>query len=797
LGGTSSQFVKGDGSLDSNVYALNSALANYQLTSEKAQPNGYASLDSNGKVPLVQINDALIGNVNFQGLWNASTNTPTLANPPASGTKGYYYIVSTAGTFASISFEVGDWIISDGTAWGKVDNTDAVSSVFGRTGNVTASNGDYNTSQVTENTNLYFTNARAIASVLTGYSSGAGTISAADSILSAIQKLNGNIGGLVTGVSSVNGQTGVVVLTTTNIAEGTNLYYTDARSRAALSFVAGSGAYNSTTGVITIPTNNNQITNGAGYITSAALGAYLPLAGGTLTGALNGTSAAFSGGAIFYNGGNSFEFAPNVLTSSNASGAHIRNVVSAADVPTYSFAGDQDTGMFSSAANVLGFSTGGVQRLSIASTGAATFSSSVRANAASTIYGATQDAIQTILTLGGQNASAQAKELYFRLAAGGTPAWTLQTASVGTDTDVNIYPNGASGLKIAFGGAATFSSSVTALGEQILLSNAGTPNLQLRKSGITDWGNIQYDGSKVTIGTFAGGQTLNVTTGGNVGIGTASPAARLDVGDGNIHISNSSSSSSSVREIYNYINPSTSSSVSNGIDIGFRRNTTFPNRGAAIKMFQSGTSDGSGDANTNISFWTYGIGVDNGAERMRITSGGSVWMGTQTDTYSRGARLDVNGNETMVVRGYGSGFGIGIFMVPNSSASGTHQAIAFRSPSNTDVGTITTTSSATNYNTTSDYRLKENLEDVKGLEKVQSIKVYNYKWKAEESRMDGVLAHELAEVLPYAVHGEKDAVDEEGKEIMQGVDYSKIVPVLIKAIQELKTEIDSLKNQIK
>jgi hypothetical protein len=434
----------------------------YQVTSEKAQPNGYASLDSNGKVPLVQINDALIGNVNFQGLWNASTNTPTLANPPSSGTKGYYYIVSTAGTFASISFEVGDWIISNGTAWGKVDNTDAVSSVFGRTGNVTATNGDYNTSQVTENTNLYytearvsantdvaantaarhnavtlgtanglslstqvlslqlatsgqngalsstdwttfnnkenaitsgttaqyfrgdktfqtlntgvvpesgnlyFTNARAIASVLTGYSSGAGTISAADTILSAIQKLNGNIGALTTGVSSVNGQTGVVVLTTTNIAEGTNLYYTearvnantnvaantaarhaavtlgtanglslnvqqlslglasagvtgalsgtdwstfnskensitagttsqyfrgdktfqtlntaavpesvnlyytDARSRAALSFVAGSGAYNSTTGVITIPTNNNQITNGAGYITSAS-----------------------------------------------------------------------------------------------------------------------------------------------------------------------------------------------------------------------------------------------------------------------------------------------------------------------------------------------------------------------------------------------------------------------------------------------------------------------------------------------------------------------------------------------
>jgi hypothetical protein len=171
----------------------------YQVTSDKAQPNGYASLDSNGKVPLTQINDALIGNVNYQGLWNASTNTPTLANPPSSGTKGYYYIVSTAGTFAGISFEVGDWIISNGSAWQKVDNTDAVSSVFGRTGNVVAANGDYTTAQVTESGNLY---------------------------------------------------------------------YTDGRARGALSFAAGSGAYNSSTGVITIPTNNNQIANGAGYITA-------------------------------------------------------------------------------------------------------------------------------------------------------------------------------------------------------------------------------------------------------------------------------------------------------------------------------------------------------------------------------------------------------------------------------------------------------------------------------------------------------------------------------------------------
>lgn len=69
-------------------------------------------------------------------------------------------------------------------------------------------------------------------------------------------------------VQSVNGQTGSISLTTSNISEGSNLYYTDARARAALSFSSGTAGYNSTTGVISIPTNNNQLTNGGGYISN-------------------------------------------------------------------------------------------------------------------------------------------------------------------------------------------------------------------------------------------------------------------------------------------------------------------------------------------------------------------------------------------------------------------------------------------------------------------------------------------------------------------------------------------------
>ena len=121
--------------------AYNYSQVGHIPNSQKGNANGVATLDGNGKVPLTQINDSIIGQVEYKGLWNASTNTPTLPTTPTE--KGHYYIVSNAGTQFGESYEVGDWIISDGSSWSKVDNTDAVSSVFGRTGNVSGIESDY------------------------------------------------------------------------------------------------------------------------------------------------------------------------------------------------------------------------------------------------------------------------------------------------------------------------------------------------------------------------------------------------------------------------------------------------------------------------------------------------------------------------------------------------------------------------------------------------------------------------------------------------------------------------------
>lgn len=113
------------------------------------------------------------------------------------------------------------------------------------------------TSIVPEVTNLYFTNARAIAAPLTGYVSGSGTVASTDSILQAIQKLNGNVGALTTGVSSVFGRTGAVVATSgdynsSQVTENTNLYFTNARAIAApiTGYVSGSGTVAATDTVL-------------------------------------------------------------------------------------------------------------------------------------------------------------------------------------------------------------------------------------------------------------------------------------------------------------------------------------------------------------------------------------------------------------------------------------------------------------------------------------------------------------------------------------------------------------------
>lgn len=123
---------------------------------------GVAPLDATGKIENKFLPSSLVGAVNYRGTYNASTNVPAL-DPAGTGNKGYYYVVTAAGNQQSLTLGIGDWVISNGLIWDKVASSNLVASVFNRTGAIVATNGDYNTSQVTENTNLYYTEARVTA----------------------------------------------------------------------------------------------------------------------------------------------------------------------------------------------------------------------------------------------------------------------------------------------------------------------------------------------------------------------------------------------------------------------------------------------------------------------------------------------------------------------------------------------------------------------------------------------------------------------------------------------------------
>jgi hypothetical protein len=179
--------------------------------------------------------------------------------------------------------------------------------------------------------------------------------------------------------------------------------------------------------------------------------------------------------------------------------------------------------------------------------------------------------------------------------------------------------------------------------------------------------------------------------------------------------------------------------------------------------------------------------------RLTITSAGHLLVHA-TSAEARGVTLYGSGANGFYVRSTGT---CG-YMITNDGTNGATSGnfITFYN-NNTGVGSIVLNGASNiQYNTTSDYRLKEDLQDFNGLDLVAKIKMYDFAWKLDGWRNYGVMAHELDEVLPQAVTGEKDAVNDKGDIEAQGVDYSKIVPVLTKAIQEQQAQIELLKQEV-
>jgi hypothetical protein len=173
----------------------------------------------------------------------------------------------------------------------------------------------------------------------------------------------------------------------------------------------------------------------------------------------------------------------------------------------------------------------------------------------------------------------------------------------------------------------------------------------------------------------------------------------------------------------------------------------------------------------------------NQTEYMRLDTSGCLLIGTTTNydsTYKQSIGIAVTGGT--------------VFRNPTT---GTHYPCAFQNPAGAFVGSIVATNTATAYATSSDYRLKENVQPMVGaLDKISQLKPCTYSWKHDGSDGQGFIAHELQAVVPDCVTGEKDAVDADENPRYQGVDTSFLVATLTAALQELKAELDVCKAEI-
>jgi hypothetical protein len=754
------------------------------------------------------------------------------------------------------------------------------------------------------------------------------------------------------GVSSVNGLVGAVVLDTDDIQElvsPTNKWFTDTRARAALS-ASSPLAYNSGTGVFSIPaatsSQNGYLTStdwttfnskqaalsGTGFVkingttisydnstyltTSAAASTYLALAGGTLTGALNGTSATFTGDLTISSANpriyltdtdnNPDYFISNTdgtftiydvtnslsrFTIGTTGNATFRNAITgggsitgesiysngivsvgtALSVGTTISATSSITGSalyvtgmtagsgaiyFSSTLNRLTFANyntngilhfevnGGSPALILNANLSATFSAGIAATSATFSAGitattagfsgalsATTGTFSGNLTVGNAVAGTNVKIILngvaskaagFEFHQSGTPQWYLGNGIASEDNNFELYnSNGTMAIKIIkstnainFQGAATFlnTSNVPILIKSS--SGSNTSYLYSANAGSSSDYQVAYGSLNNDASIVAGGSTkMTITSTGNVGIGTTAPGGKLDI----------------VGDVRGYSFALTSDAVFRGGLYAYR-NIAGSGSDYGVTIFAEG-----GTGNGNIYFCPGGSAT----KAATITSGGNLLVGTTSDN---GYKLRVNGNiwfdgslnatngafnqpgttslylsNTTISGGSSSGVtglyfgdaGSGINTITREKISVNTARTYIYTEHGYNVQTVGAYfyngaayqgNNSSSWSTTSDRRIKDNIRPLNNsLEKLLALNPCHFEYKNKLGQIKtGFIAQEFEEVLPGHVH-EQPAGKEYEEYVGEGNTIKSIdtdlIPYLVKALQELKAELDTLKNK--
>ena len=279
----------------------------------------------------------------------------------------------------------------------------------------------------------------------------------------------------------------------------------------------------------------------------------------------------------------------------------------------------------------------------------------------------------------------------------------------------------------------------------------------------------------------AGGSMISAalalqTDAGNVGIGTTSPSAKLDV-NGDILISNSGD------KVF------TTDSVNGAFALGdidaLGDEAIVQGDGSSIFLKNGGTTTLTTNINNRV-----GIGTTSPLATLHIdnpqNANGNIGMISDASAGGTGTRnIHVN------LPNYGEGI--------RFLRSGTYSGGAMKFYSNTsNVGSVQINASSTSYNTTSDYRAKENIAPMENsIDRLKELKPCRFNFLVDpENTVDGFIAHETQEVVPEAITGEKDRLDYEGNPEYQGIDQSKLVPLLTAALKEAISKIEQLETRI-